>query len=399
MTQTPTVITQHTQTGPSPSRAYPVAPVTGLNPSAANPSVAIPYPGTAAAGAGSVLPRQTVPVVMTHCILANSSPYTIIVTQGGNLTQIPAFTADDVIVLEGGQGAPIMVTPLATGATVASGVDTSIYATWYDGDPPGVYPAVIGSGSTPLTQQTNILTLPINVATGTINQAVMVPPSAQAISVRIDWSGPPVNPGFLMTVTDTGAGTTLLQGITFAPAQVLYVPVNGRNVTLNVSTLVGGVTGGTMTGTMYVNALPYSTVTVPTLGSLNTLAGTAPQQGTQMGLVGEATIASTGQVMIVPRAATGFVVRLHVITYRMAVAPAAGAQQHLRGAASAFNYCTWESPGALPCSQSFPMNGTIVGANATAGNLDGNEQLNLVNNTAQSLTAAVTYDVIPTPYA
>jgi hypothetical protein len=80
-------------------------------------------------------------------VILNSSAFTLVVSSGGGtVTQIAAFTSDKVFVQATG-GAPVTVLPTPGSGTPALGQDSTAYATWYADEPPGQYPAALGSGA------------------------------------------------------------------------------------------------------------------------------------------------------------------------------------------------------------------------------------------------------------
>ena len=378
MTQTPQPITQHSTL--LPPNGYAVAPVTGL---AAGVLATVPFPTN--------LPRTTVPILLTHCVLANSSPFTLLVTQGANITQIPPFTADDVHVMEKGQLASITVLPQATGATVASGVDTSIYATWYDTDPPGVYPCAMGSGSIPLTQVTQLVDQRAT-AVGTINTAITVPGWVQGLMVRFDDDGTSTCKGFFVTITDTATGTTIITGYVQGLSQPSFFPVGGRSVTVNMSTLnAGGGIGGVFSGRMIVSGLA-GPITVLTLGNTTTTVPFAV--GT--GFVATATVVGSGSQLLVSPPALGYVVKVKTVWYTFTTAaPAATQTVFLRGNNSAINYGRWIADVAAFTPRATEQWNMYIGANPTLATTEG---LNAVNNNTGTMQMVIGYDIVPIPW-
>lgn len=125
-----------TQTPPSsPAQGIAVAPTLVAN----GATSTIPFPGAAE---GAPTPWTTPWVV-----LLNSSPYTLVVATGSTTTQIAAFTSDKVYVFAAGLTLPVTVTPQAGAMPVNPGSDSTVYATWYHDEPPGTYPAALGSGA------------------------------------------------------------------------------------------------------------------------------------------------------------------------------------------------------------------------------------------------------------
>jgi hypothetical protein len=135
------------------TQAPPPAPAQGI--------AAVPV--VLAAGVISTVPFPTLPTGgpipwrTPWVVILNSSPFTLLVTSGGQTTQIAAFTSDKVFVISQGNTMPLTVLPLAGAALPIGGQDTTIYATWYAQEPPGTYPAALGSGAALLAQQTTIV--------------------------------------------------------------------------------------------------------------------------------------------------------------------------------------------------------------------------------------------------
>lgn len=131
----------------APPQPYPTSTATPAQGAPATPVVVssgvlatVPVP-TAASSAGS----QPVPWTRGWVVLLNSSPFTLLVSSGGPVTQIAAFTSDKVYVLT--TGTPVTVLPQPGSGTSTPTQDSTVYATWYHDEPPGTYPAALGSGS------------------------------------------------------------------------------------------------------------------------------------------------------------------------------------------------------------------------------------------------------------
>lgn len=151
MTQTP-LAPNNQVSPPGYATGVPGAPVTGL---AAGDIVGINYPATPAGG-------SPVPTNLPWVILLNSSPFTLLVTSGGVVRQIAAFTADLIFVIP--QTAPPLVVLAQSGGQIISpGSDTTIYTTWYEAQPPGQFPAALGSGAinTQISTQLDQVNIPL----------------------------------------------------------------------------------------------------------------------------------------------------------------------------------------------------------------------------------------------
>ena len=81
-------------------------------------------------------------------LLINSSPYALNVAQGVTLKILPAFTADlfRVAILPNTDPVSWLAFPPLAG-TPQAGQDTSLYATWYDTQPSGVYPCAVAAAA------------------------------------------------------------------------------------------------------------------------------------------------------------------------------------------------------------------------------------------------------------
>lgn len=92
----------------------------------------VPYPGATA-------------VQIVAAVLYNSSPFTLVISQGQNLGTLAAFTTDVFPLLN---GTPIVVQPLAGASLIASGQDAELFVDWL-AEWPGhrAYPAALGSGA------------------------------------------------------------------------------------------------------------------------------------------------------------------------------------------------------------------------------------------------------------
>lgn len=106
-------------------------------------------PVSLSAGASGQVPYPTQSSAQLGYVLAvNSSPFAVIITQGGRvLGQVPAFTAQVFPLAITGQ--PIGYSALAPAGIIVPGQDTTLYLTWSDAAPYGQWPASIGSSAVP----------------------------------------------------------------------------------------------------------------------------------------------------------------------------------------------------------------------------------------------------------
>jgi hypothetical protein len=114
----------------------------------------IPYPtGTQAVGFLPGLPANQagpVPPALSWAVVENSSPYTLLVSYGAILGWLDAYTSDKFFLPTPNPGVPLTViantpNPQSAGTLVIN--DATVYATWYEQDPGGQYPAAIGAGA------------------------------------------------------------------------------------------------------------------------------------------------------------------------------------------------------------------------------------------------------------
>jgi hypothetical protein len=169
-------------------------------------------------------------------------------------------------------------------------------------------------------------------------------------------------------------------------------PVNGRNITNNVSTLVqGGGIGNVFYGNLVVFGL-QGPITRLTLGNstvevLPTSAG--------VGWVGVASFAGTGQTTFVQPPPLGYIIRINNVWWTMTTAAgAAGQTISLRGNASGVNYMSYIADTAVNIQHNDSVR-IYVGANPTLATTEG---LALVNNNAGTTLMKVAYDVVPVPW-
>lgn len=362
-----------------PSQAFPVVPVSGLS---AGVLATIPYPTN--------LPVGPTPVQLPYCVLNNSSPFTLLVTQGGNLSQIPAFTADVVHVLELGSTQGITVLPQATAAVVAVGADTSVYATWYSGQPPGTYPAAIGAGTTPLAQTVSIYNSAVaGIPAGgtTIGPAssppLSIPTWAQAVAIRFDITSVTGGAnGLFLNVNDSASGLIGFMSSVLGFSQWAFVPIGATSIQITLASLVNLATGGTVTGTLRVLAMAG-----PVLGpSLS-----ASSSG--IGQVASASPATTVRTTLINRPPTGFAIRVHRFHWRVLTAPAAGNVVQVLGTTSSKLYDVYLIPAAVTYATADAD--YVVGQSGQTNPFEG---LDVQNNTNQTVPVSIDYDLVPAPF-
>lgn len=193
--------------------------------------VAVPQPGSTVAVVPfpTNIPAGPVPLRLGWCVLQNSSPYALQVTQGSPLKVIPGFTTDLVEVLTLDGQSPIVLTPLATAQAVAPGTDSTCYATWYVRKPEGAFPSAHGGGAISttvsnlfvdgITSQLPIGTfnteLTVDVARyATIRYAFFETMGLNPITFDFLWTGNTIGPGVQIIVPAGGgaSGSLVNQG-------------------------------------------------------------------------------------------------------------------------------------------------------------------------------------------
>jgi hypothetical protein len=137
----------------------PPAPVQGIAGTPAAVAVGvlttIPFPSRPAGG--------PTPYVFPWVVLFNASPYQIVVSSGSTTVQIAANNADKVFIYPGG-GPQVTFVAVAGAGTPLPGGDSTVYSTFYQAEPPGVFPMFIGQSAA--TAQTSSAIHQTNVALG-----------------------------------------------------------------------------------------------------------------------------------------------------------------------------------------------------------------------------------------
>lgn len=342
-------------------------------------------PATLAAGVRSTI-AYPLGVTAQWAVVNNSSPFTIQVAQGQFLGQVAAFTVD-VFPVRGATALTIL--PVAGVGNVPLGTDSTAYVTWFEYLPTGSFPAAIGSGSTPISQATTLRGNATVTMTGGVTLSDFTVPSwAQTIAIRIDDNGLGTANGWQVAVNDTVAVSTQAI-VAIGSFQWLYVPVNGRATSITITPLTNGVAGGSSVGPVRVQALsgPYAQVVIGGFGD----SGVQTKPGLTAQVVG---LAGGANQAIIARPPTGLMLRLRNVSIAQGTAPVAGTQWSLRGTTSGLFYFQWEAPGALPVSLVSHLD-VLVG---TSGQLDPAEGVTVFNQTAQTGTMVLAYDIV-TPSA
>ena len=101
-------------------------------------------PVTLTAGQSTTVRIPTSSVQLPWVVLSNSSPFTLAIACGAVTGLLAAFTAD---AYPTNTGADINITPQPSGALIAPGQDSSLFAAFYSEQPPGSYPAALGAGA------------------------------------------------------------------------------------------------------------------------------------------------------------------------------------------------------------------------------------------------------------
>jgi hypothetical protein len=103
------------------------------------------------------------PYVFPWVVLFNASPYQIVVSSGSTTVQIAANNADKVFIYPGG-GPQVTFVAVAGAGTPLPGGDSTVYSTFYQSEPPGVFPMFIGQSAA--TAQTSSAIHQTTVALG-----------------------------------------------------------------------------------------------------------------------------------------------------------------------------------------------------------------------------------------
>jgi hypothetical protein len=249
-----------TDTAPvSPAQGIAVAPV----PLNSGLLTTIPLP---------TLPRGPVPWRTPWIVILNSSPFTLLVSTGSLTTQIAAFTSDKVFVYA--QGTPITVLPQPAIGAISPGTDSTVYATWYAEEPPGTYPAALGSGQVPITLSNLYGTIPIaNIFGPVFNTFGPEQPSKALQSIRLLWIpnlgsvGAPIQVS-ASTDVDTFPiipTTNLPDGgtVTMPFPSAYFNTQNGASLTVTCAPVPGGVTP--ISGKVLVFLFNSEVVTTPNI--------------------------------------------------------------------------------------------------------------------------------------
>ena len=103
-------------------------------------------PVTVTAGGSGLIPFPVQATAQLNYIeVINSSPYTLQLSQGQVLGQVPAFTAQVFRLTS--VGGPVSWTTLVPSGIVVPGQDATLYITWSDQEPYGTWPASVGSSA------------------------------------------------------------------------------------------------------------------------------------------------------------------------------------------------------------------------------------------------------------
>lgn len=278
------------------------APILGILPGVL---VSIPPPRT---------PSGPTPIPYSFLVIVNSSPYALLVSQGGVLTQIAAFTQDLVQVPNSDQAVTIL--PQVGSETLAPGVDASIYGTWYPNDPGGEYPAAIGAGDIPIGTNATLTTVqfPGTSPFGTIN-VTPVPAWVQAVGIKVNTSATYVD----VLVTDI---IGIIAETTLSDAQIWYVPINGQDLTITITA-----NGGNLDGTWYVYGL-IGPLFSPVIQPFGAGQGLSYAHGQQVPV--NANVAAGATTTLINPPVPGNQIRIRSFSILPAAAPVAGVQATLK---------------------------------------------------------------------
>lgn len=339
----------------------------------------VPYPANIP-GAGPV------PPVLRWVVLLNSSAFTLVVQQGMTLTQIAAFTSDKVQVAELQGGTPITVLPVAGLGTPQTGIDSTVYATWYEDEPPGQYPAAIGSGTTPNSQSTQLVLENFTAfasAAAFHDLSNLIQPWMQALAIRYVQTGGTAD-AMQFVVADTTDVDNFWNGV-LSPQQWVFIPIAGKSVMVQAFPMALGapIVGlNSMVGTWEIFGMNG-----PVLGvQLGDVAGVH-----QVGIAQQAIVPAASNGLIIPFPGSGRLIKVNQVSFSQSVAPAAVSLFTVRGVRSGLVYATWLGPVAANASD--PRGPFVVGGMFGTG--DPAEGLQCFNPSSQAATFRVTYDLIP----
>ena len=198
-------------------------------------------------------PGGAVPPDFAWVVVVNSTPFTLLVAHGAFLGELAAFTADKYYVELGVGATALTALPQAPVGVLAS-QDRTVYATWYEADPGGQYPAAIGAGAIAFSPQTVLVPQETVNGPGTTQFGPFSVADAQSIEI---------------TFNDVGLGATAWQiqmvwqnsGGILAYTDNTVVGPNGLatyarpTIADEVTVFVSGVGGVGMAGILTVNKL------------------------------------------------------------------------------------------------------------------------------------------------
>jgi hypothetical protein len=332
------------------------------------------------------LPKRSIPISYPYVVIVNSSPYALLVSQSGVLTQIAAYT-EDLLELQIADGSrPITILAQPGSATIATGVDMTVYATWYSTPPGGEYPAAIGAGTIAIGTNSG---LPGGSFDGTVPfgsfDVAPMPSWVQTVAVQAQVVPPN---GVYVIVNYTTSGGFIFSG-TLSNAQILYVPVNGQPVTFTLLT-----SGGNLIGVWPVFGLTTA-ITAPIIQPFGGGNSGGVPHGPQPRAEVTAAAGATPTMIIAPP--FGMQVRLRCWSWQFAVAPAAGGQLLLRGLSTGNpTLIRHEVPGTVNDPGSpIPMDVWVPDfLNASSQNQP--DGIRIDNGTTQTVTATLAYELWPT---
>lgn len=286
---------------PVDGAGFPVAPTTVV----AGGLATIPYP-TAKVG--------PVPIPLPYAVLLNSSPYTLLVSSGGAVRQVAAFTADIVNVTPGAQ-VPLTVLAQAGAGPVVGGQDSTVYTTWYATRPDGAYPAALGSGAVAL-EVTRSLVNSSFVGAGTTQFGPLDLGNFAGVSVRfVDLGGGgSVTAWQLQFQWLDGGGNFIAQETVIAgPSGTVQMarPAMGAQLTLFVSAVGGG--GPIALVNVMATLFPFSGFVTPLGAQLLQVQGFSMPAGGGFNTVADTINVFGGQVTVnasAPSNTSGYTVLL-----------------------------------------------------------------------------------------
>jgi hypothetical protein len=258
----------------------------------------------------------------------NASPFSLLVTSPqAVLGQLGAFTSDCFPVTP---GAAITATPIPNSGVAVAGADSSLYATWYDVRPLGVWPAALGAASVTATPTVLLAQQAIDLTVVALQSFTVASPPLASYHTALGIVWVPTGLGqtqLRVSVASLVGGVyaTFQTDTNVVAANMLLVPISGAIAGANAAqlqiTCQRDGTGALVSGTLFVFAMasPALSIAVPTQPLLSSTF-----QFTTSGL--NTTVATGATTAIKPAAMPGTVHKLKALSWRTTAVPAAAQQ-------------------------------------------------------------------------